>query len=105
MTIITITTSIERCCCYYYITLRVFAVVTALTGAVLIALDRMERSGTATEVGETSAVQNVEKEYGLPVVSIADLDSLMTYLSQTHNQQLQQYLPAVKAYRDRYGIN
>jgi orotate phosphoribosyltransferase len=74
-------------------------------GAVLIALDRMERSGTATEVGETSAVQNVEKEYGLPVVSIADLDSLMTYLSQTHNQQLQQYLPAVKAYRDRYGIN
>jgi orotate phosphoribosyltransferase len=73
-------------------------------GAVLIALDRMERSGTATEVGETSAVQNVEKEYGLPVVSIADLDSLMIYLSQTQNQQLQQHLPTVKSYRDRYGI-
>ena len=31
--------------------------------AVLIALDRMERSGNATEIGEKSAVQAVEQEF------------------------------------------
>lgn len=71
--------------------------------AVLIALDRMERSGTATEIGNLSAVQSVEQEFGIPVVSIADLNSLMSYLSTTQGQ-LQDYLPAVSNYREQYGI-
>jgi orotate phosphoribosyltransferase len=49
--------------------------------AVLIALDRMERSGTATEVGEKSAVQAVEQEFGLPVIAIANLADLMSFLA------------------------
>jgi orotate phosphoribosyltransferase len=72
--------------------------------AVLIALDRMERAGTATEIAESSAVQNVEKEFGMPVVSIANLASLMSFLESSQSKELQQYLPAVKAYRDRYGV-
>ncbi len=72
--------------------------------AVLIALDRMERAGTATEIAESSAVQNVEKEFGMPVVSIANLASLMSFLESSQSKELQQYLPAVKAYRDQYGV-
>ena len=72
--------------------------------AVLIALDRMERSGTATEIGQKSAVQAVEEEFGLPVISIANLMGVMSFLTASSDAQLSNYLPAVKAYRDQYGI-
>ena len=72
--------------------------------AVLIALDRMERSGTATEIGDKSAVQAVEQEFGLPVVAIANLADLMAFLTNSSNAELTNYLPAVKAYREKYGI-
>jgi orotate phosphoribosyltransferase len=72
--------------------------------AVLIVLDRMERSGTATDIGDKSAVQAVEHEFGLPVISIANLAGLMSFLTASSDTQLNHYLPAVKAYRDKYGI-
>jgi orotate phosphoribosyltransferase len=72
--------------------------------AVLIALDRMERSGTATEIGDKSAVQAVEQEFGLPVISIANLAGLMNFLTASSDAQLSNYLPAVKAYREKYGV-
>ena len=72
--------------------------------AVLIALDRMERSGNAVEIGDKSAVQAVEQEFGLPVIAIANLAGLMSFLTSSSDAQLTNYLPAVKAYRDKYGI-
>ena len=72
--------------------------------AVLIALDRMERSGNAVDIGEKSAVQAVEQEFGLPVITIANLTGLMSFLTASSDTQLTNYLPAVKAYRDKYGI-
>ncbi|OWS72466.1 orotate phosphoribosyltransferase [Polynucleobacter aenigmaticus] len=72
--------------------------------AVLIALDRMERSGTAIDIGEKSAVQAVEQEFGLPVVAIANLADVMAFLKASSNTELTDYLPAVKAYREKYGI-
>lgn len=72
--------------------------------AVLIALDRMERSGNAVDIGDKSAVQAVEQEFGLPVISIANLAGLMSFLIASSDTQLTNYLPAVKAYREKYGI-
>jgi orotate phosphoribosyltransferase len=72
--------------------------------AVLIALDRMERSGNAVEIGEKSAVQDVEQEFGLPVIAIANLADLMSFLTASSDTELTAYLPAVKAYREKYGI-
>ncbi|QWD60078.1 orotate phosphoribosyltransferase [Polynucleobacter sp. MWH-UH35A] len=72
--------------------------------AVLIALDRMERSGNAVDIGDKSAVQAVEQEFGLPVISIANLAGLMSFLTASSDTQLTNYLPAVKAYREKYGI-
>lgn len=72
--------------------------------AVLIALDRMERSGNAVDIGSHSAVQSVEQEFGIPVIAIANLNNVMDYLDASKDPALQQYLPAVTAYRKRYGI-
>jgi orotate phosphoribosyltransferase len=64
---------------------------------VLIALDRMER-GT----GNLSATQEVTRQFGLPVMSIATLDDLVAYLRPRENmaRQLQQ----VERYRQEYGV-
>ena len=76
----------------------------AVPVAVLIALDRMEKSGTAQDVGEFSAVQMVEKDFGIPVFAIANLADLMTYLDTQSAPELTQYQDAVKQYRAHYGV-
>jgi orotate phosphoribosyltransferase len=73
--------------------------------AVLIALDRMERSGKDGALSENSAVQEVAREFGIPVISIASLDDLFTYLSgEGAGAELGQHKEAVAAYRTRYGV-
>ncbi len=70
----------------------------AQPAAVVIALDRMERGLTSN----LSAAQEVEKDYGIPVVSVANLNDLIAYLgdhSTTHAE-----LGAVQAYRQQYGV-
>ena len=70
--------------------------------AVLIALDRMEKSGKDGALSENSAVQEVSREFGIPVISIGNLDDLFNYIAG--EPQLAQYKDAVAAYRARYGI-
>ena len=70
--------------------------------AVLIALDRMERGGKDGQMSELSAVQEVSKNYGIPVISIGNLTDLFTYLSA--DPSLAQYKDAVAAYRSKYGV-
>lgn len=73
--------------------------------AVLIALDRMERSGPDDALSAHSAVQEVSNNYGMPVISIANLNDLFDYISAAGaNPQLMQYREAVAAYRSRYGV-
>jgi orotate phosphoribosyltransferase len=72
--------------------------------AVLIALDRMERSGPDGQLTPHSAVQEVSQQYGIPVISIANLDDLFTYLASGAAAELAQYQGAVTAYRTRYGV-
>ncbi len=69
----------------------------AMPCGVVIALDRMERGQ-----GELSAVQEVRRIYGIPVVSIAALDDLLVYLQD--QPEMMQNLQAVQTYRDRYGV-
>ncbi|MDO8369505.1 MAG: orotate phosphoribosyltransferase [Candidatus Nitrotoga sp.] len=70
---------------------------------VVIALDRMEL-GQQTERNENefSAAQEVERNYGIPVMAIATLNDLLGYLQD--NPAMVQNLQAVQSYRDRYGI-
>ncbi len=70
--------------------------------AVLIALDRMERAGPDGALSAHSAVQEVEKTYGIPVVSIASLADIMSVLEGDADLAL--HRTAVEAYRQRYGV-
>ncbi|NEX63850.1 orotate phosphoribosyltransferase [Noviherbaspirillum galbum] len=72
--------------------------------AVLIALDRMEKSGKDGALSEGSAVQEVTKAYGMPVLSIGNLNDLLEYLSAGSSKDLAQFKDAVAAYRGRYGV-
>ena len=65
--------------------------------AVMVALDRMERG-----VGELSAVQEVERTFGIPVISIATLDDLVSYLESDPGHKRD--LAAVNRYREQYGV-
>ena len=69
----------------------------AQAAGVLIALDRQER-GT----GALSAIQEVERDFNMPVISIVSLQQVLEYLAQS--AELKQYLPAVERYREEYGI-
>lgn len=69
----------------------------AQAAGVLIALNRQERGK-----GELSAIQEVERDFAIPVVSIVALDQVLEYLAE--DMQLKQHLPAVQAYRAEYGI-
>ena len=76
----------------------------ATPSIVLIALDRMERAGKDGALSEHSAVQEVEQKHGMPVLSIANLNDLMLFLSHAGKEsELSKYQDAVKAYRDKYG--
>jgi orotate phosphoribosyltransferase len=73
--------------------------------AVLIALDRMEKSGVEGAMSQLSAVQEVEQSVGIPVIPIANLNDLFAYLSGPGaSPELGQYRDVVAAYRQRYGV-
>ncbi len=64
---------------------------------VAIALDRMERG-----LGQLSAVQEVSRDYGLPVVSIVDLNDLARHLDG--RPEWRDTLAAIERYRAQYGV-
>ena len=62
---------------------------------VIVALDRQERGK-----GELSAIQEVEREFGVPVISIASVDDLMRLLDARGDETT---LAAMRAYQAQYG--
>ena len=70
----------------------------ATPAGVLIALDRQERGQ-----GELSAVQEVERDYGIPVIAVAGLRDLMGYLE--YHPEFSSHKTAVERYREQYGVN
>jgi orotate phosphoribosyltransferase len=69
----------------------------AATCAVMIALDRQERGKSAL-----SAIQEVNRDFGINVFSIITLSDLIEYLSM--DESFAEHLEAMKAYRRDYGI-
>jgi orotate phosphoribosyltransferase len=68
----------------------------ATPAGVAISLDRMERGR-----GELSAIQEIEKQHGIPVIAIASLDDLIGFLQD--NTEFRQNLKAISEYRQQYG--
>jgi orotate phosphoribosyltransferase len=70
----------------------------ATPAAVLIGLNRQEKGQ-----GELSAIQEVEQSFGIPVVSIINLNHIIRYLEDQTNQQ--NMVDKIKAYRTAYGVD
>jgi orotate phosphoribosyltransferase len=68
----------------------------ATAAGVAIALDRQERGLT-----DISAAQEVEAEFGIPVIAVAGLDDLIAYLGETGRQGID--IEAIQSYRRDYG--
>ncbi|MEG3638321.1 orotate phosphoribosyltransferase [Magnetococcus sp. PR-3] len=69
----------------------------AQLAGVTVALDRQERGQ-----GALSAIQEIEKNFNVPVIAIASLTDLVALLEQ--EADLAEYMPQIKAYRDEYGV-
>lgn len=69
----------------------------ATPAATLIALDRQEK-GKA----EISAIQEVERDYGIPVISIVKLEQVLDYVAD--QPDLKKYASSIEAYREKYGV-
>ena len=69
----------------------------AEAAGVIIALNRQERGK-----GDSSAIQEIEQTYQIPVISIVSLEHLISYISQ--QQKYTAYLDAIKQYRNQYGV-
>jgi len=63
---------------------------------VIVAVDRQEKGK-----GDKSAIQEVEENFGITVLSIISLSHLIDYLKQGDDQVL---IERIESYRDQYGV-
>ena len=69
----------------------------AKTKGVIVALDRQEKGK-----GELSAIQEVEQNFGISVLSIINLSHIVDYLKAGNNADI---VSRVEIYRSQYGVS
>ena len=69
----------------------------AKTKGVVVALDRQEKG-----IGELSAIQEVEQNFGIAVVSIINLSHIVDYLKVNNDKNI---ISRIESYRSQYGIS
>jgi orotate phosphoribosyltransferase len=69
----------------------------ATAKGVIVALDRQEKGK-----GELSAIQEVEKVFGIRVLSIISLNHIINYLKSNNDSKI---LTQIESYRSQYGIS
>ena len=69
----------------------------AKTKGVIVALDRQEKGK-----GELSAIQEVEQNFGIAVVSIINLSHIVDYLKANNDKNI---ISRIESYRSQYGIS
>ena len=71
----------------------------ASASGIAVALDRQERG-----LGELSAIQEIEQMLNISVISIINLENIISYLSSTKDNELLKYLDGVVKYRKLFGV-
>jgi len=69
----------------------------AKTKGMVVALDRQEKGK-----GELSAIQEVEQNFGISVVSIINLSHIIDYLKANNDKNI---ISRIESYRSQYGIS
>lgn len=65
---------------------------------VVVALDRQEKGQS-----ELSAIQEIEADYNIPVISIINLQQILDYLSLSEDRGLRDFLQPMQDYQESYG--
>ncbi|MGA9420914.1 MAG: orotate phosphoribosyltransferase [Rhodanobacteraceae bacterium] len=78
-------------------TLALIRAAGAVPAGVLLALDREERGQ-----GSGSATQEITRQFGIPVISIARLADLLSYCDK--HSELVEHRERMRLYRQRYGV-
>ena len=71
----------------------------AIISGIAVALDRQEKG-----LGELSAIQEIEQLLGTSVISIINLENIISYLSSSKDDELLKYLDGVVKYRELFGV-
>ncbi len=66
---------------------------------IAVAMDRQER-GT----GSLSAIQEIEQNYQIKIISIINLQNIISYLESAEDSSLHQHLDAVMSHRKEFGV-
>jgi orotate phosphoribosyltransferase len=69
----------------------------AQVAGILVAVDRQERGR-----GDLSAIQEVERDFGVEVLSIIQFDQIIEYVEETGRHA--EHLAAIRGYREEFGI-
>ncbi|CAE7453646.1 pyrE [Symbiodinium natans] len=70
---------------------------------VAVAMDRQEK---VKEDENVSAIQQVERDFGIPVMSIAKMEDLITFIDKKYDKDDREaLLQSIKEYRDRFGVS
>ncbi len=69
----------------------------ARPAGVVVGLNRQERGQ-----GTLSAIQEVERDYAIPVASIISLEHIISYVRE--HESLRGWLPSIENYRAEYGV-
>ncbi|MDF2939859.1 MAG: orotate phosphoribosyltransferase [Gammaproteobacteria bacterium] len=78
-------------------TIKLFNEANIKPAGLVIALDRQEKGQ-----GSLSAVQEIEQEFNIPVISLINLQTLIDYLSEQNQDK--RLLESIQAYRQAWGI-
>lgn len=70
---------------------------TAQVVGALVAIDRQERGNA-----ELSAIQEIERDYGVPVVSVVRLDDIITFIEDKRDYR--EELDRIQRYRESFGV-
>lgn len=73
----------------------------ATPAGVIVALDRQERGK-----GNQSAIQEVQEEFSIPVVSVVNLEQLIDYIRESAKKDSawRRHLERIQGYRETYGV-
>ncbi len=74
----------------------------AKASVIYLALDRQELGQKDGKPTSQSAIQQVQEEFSIPVVAIATMKNLISYLKKQDNQG--EHLEKMQSYREQYGI-
>ncbi|WP_428241350.1 orotate phosphoribosyltransferase [Gynuella sp.] len=69
----------------------------SVPAGVLVMIDRQEKGRS-----DLSAVQEVERDFGIPVISIISLDNIVEYLRERPDMKTE--LESIYAYREQFGV-